>query len=247
MSDSEYNFEEKPHISLLRSYKIDRRVINWVEEKISNLSRRVHKFSDETLAAYIFLGYKSLGKDIILDKVLEKTGTQGKKKKILDLISGDSTKNTPIHELGIGIPIIITSPIEYTDKILKKFYISKKLEQNEGMKILSFNIKRFTHIIFFSINILSIYEPKSTACVFVYFYLSSVIKLDKLFRDSNITVRKTHFKTMSLTKGRNSDINPSDFDECLKILEYHYKKFVKHSDSKTIRKLIMYKEKETKK
>lgn len=236
----ETNESDKKYINILRSYPIDREVMMWVENKILNIERRIHKFSEHTLCAYIILGYRSLEKHITIEEVLEKTKTKSKKKKILDLISGDSTENTPIHELGIGMPIIICSPLIYISKIVKKFYVLKNLEMNDGMKELIKNIKKFAEIIFLSVNIISNFEPKSLACVFVYFFLSEIVNINKILKNKSLNVRKTHFKTLSLTEGKNSDINPKDFDSCLDIISNVFYNFVKNNKKSTIKKLITY-------
>ena len=243
--DEEYytmNFEEssKKYINTLRSFSIDHEVIVWVEDKILSLDRRIHKFDNTTLAAYIILGYRSLEKKTTIENILEKTGTMKKRKKVLDLISGDSTENTPIHEVGIGIPVIICSPVDFISQIVKKFYEMKAMKMDEGMKILSKNIKKFTCIMFNSINILSNYEPKSLACAFVYFYLNEIIDINHSAHSNGVAIKKTHFKTLSLSDERKSDINPKDFDCCFEIIQKYYDGFMEVCDRKEFKELVTY-------
>lgn len=230
----------KKYILELRSYKINKEVMKWVEEKITSVERRIHKFTKITLAAYIILGYTILKKDTTIEKILEKTGTVKHKKKILDLISGDSTDNTPIHELQMGMPIIVCCPIIYTHDIIKFFCISRNIEITEKVISLISKIKKFTYIMFLSINLLSNYEPKSLACVFVYFYLNYMQPVLPVKELRKITIRKTHFKTISISKIKSPDINPKDFDSCLEIINLYFFNFIRTCKKRQLKDLMGY-------
>lgn len=240
-SNVQCTFEnQKKHINKLRSFEgIDPEVLAWVENEILSVERRIHKYSDESLIAYIILGYQSLRKEFNIDNILEVTKTIKLKKKIFDLISGDSTKNSPIHDINFGIPIIIGSPVNYIEIVLTKFFEKRKIRLIDNFPSLCRRIEYFTYIMYESARTFSNYEPRSLACSFVFFYLSNFTNICSS-SGKKTTFKKTHFKTLTFSEEGKIDINPKDFDICFEQISVFFERFKEECTSEELEQLICY-------
>lgn len=235
-----YMENNKKYINRLRSFAgIDQEVILWVEREILSVERRIHKYGDEALAAYIVLGYKALEKECSMDYILEQTKTTKLKKKILDLTSGESTKNTPIHNVRLGIPIQIGSPVDYINIIVNKFLENRGIRLKDKIEELCLSIEFFAYTICESSRIISNYEPRSAACAIVFFYLSNFTDISSI-KGKKTGIKKTHFKTLSFNDEGTIDINPKDFDTCCLKLERYYQRFEELASEEDVLFLINY-------
>jgi len=237
-----YSCEEsnKKHINILRSYEeIDLKVKIWVENVLTTVSRRIHKYDQPSLIACIIRGYETLKIDYDIDDILDKTDSRKYKKKISDLISGCSTKNSPINEIEVIIPVIIVYPSKYIDCILETFYKDRGITIDFDINLLSERIKYFTYILFESSSTLSNYEPKSLACSFVFFYLSNFVDLDSN-HGKKLALKKSHFKSLITGKMKRTDINPKDFDICLRKIEIYFDNIKRRATEDQLYKLIYH-------
>ena len=239
-----YEESGKKHITMLRSFEgIDFDVKIWVENKILSVSRRIHKYDKASLVAYIIRGYESLGKNYDIDDILETTKSRSIKRSVLDLISGGSTKNSPINDVDVIMPILIVYPTKYIELILEKFFLNREIEiDDRSFNKLCENIKYFTHIICEASKILPNYEPRSLACSFVYFYLVNCTCVNDLlsFSGKKFLIKKSHFKSLSFYGGKKVDINPKDFDICYLKIERYYKAFQEIATEEELYQLIYY-------
>ncbi len=227
----------KKYINRLRSFDVNKEVIVWVENAILSLDRRKHKFDDPTLAAYIIQGYKALGKEVRTETIIRKTGTMDERKRVLSLMSGESTENSTILDTGMGVLIEICSPVDFIEEILIKFYEKKNIEINKSSMKYAKGIIKFSHVLFQSINKLQNYEPKSLACAFVFFYLEYAITIQPKLKILE-PIKKTHFKTLSISSKKTTDVNPKDFDACYEIIKKYFNMLADELDEEELRELL---------
>jgi hypothetical protein len=228
---------DKKYIVKLKGYKFPDEVTSWVENEIYNVKRRVHNYNDEVISAYIILAHIALNIPYVIEEILDVIGTTKKKKNIMDLISGTSTKNSPIQESSISVPIIVVSPVKFIrtvlDLYLKKNYSNMDIQFSQIYN----DIEHYTNIMCLSDETFLNMDPKSSAAAFVYFY---IIKFSgNLNTGKKSIVVKTNFKTLKFGPSSKQGINQKSFDECYKRNEILFNKYAETATQEEINMLIL--------
>lgn len=195
----------KKHMSKLQSFNFNKEIEVWIENEINNVGRRIHKYSDEILSAYVILAHVRLGHQCDIDHILEVMGTIKKKKTILDLISGVSTKNSPLQYVSIKIPVMVIYPHELIDKVIENY------SSNFSLSNVVEDIKEFTRIICESDRTILNLDPKAAASAFVFFYISNFSGRSEKMKP---LVVQTNFKNIKFGSNQKR-VNPKSFNECL--------------------------------
>ena len=229
MLTSYSNMSSKKYIIRLRSTGFDQEIVTWVENEIQNLNVRFHKFDDNTLSAYIFLAHQACERPCQLDDILTIMGTRKNKKKILNIISNTYTKKSPINYASINITAIVSSPNDYVKSVLEYYFFENKINAFFIIDALVLDIIHFMNGFFYANDIFKNYEPRTTACAFVYFYLSKFT--ETISSDSteirNI-IKKSHFSHIRFgNESHNNAINPKIFETCHDIINSMFNEFTK--------------------
>lgn len=229
--------QEKKHIVKLKEFNFCKEVTSWVENEICNVRRRIHNYNDDILSAYVILAHISLGIPYTIDVLLNVMGTSKKKKPILDLISGTSTKNSPLQEASITVPIIVVSPVQLISTVLDIYLKTNYSRVPFEFSEITNDIKHYTYIMCMSDKTFFNIDPKSSAAAFVYFYInkfSGVITPGK-----KPLVVKTNFKTLKFGPTSREGVNQKSFDECYKRNELIFDKYAAQATPEQINMLIL--------
>lgn len=162
-------------------------------------------------------------------------GTFTKKKQVLDLISGISSKNSPVHNASICIPKLIKHPGEFIPTVISNFFNHFYASLNIDLDPIIRDILHFTNVIYSADLRLSNLEPKACASAFVYFYVSTFcISFEK-----SCPIKKTDFKSMKFICGNDSGgIDPRNFDDCFNFIKSDWDFYSQRRDMKFVQKLI---------
>lgn len=231
----------KVHIKKVRDCNFDVEVTKWIEDEISSITRRIHRYSNETLAAYAVKAHEVCGKSYNLDTILMKMGAVGKKKKVLDLVSSTTTKNSPVSDASVSLSMIIMKPEDLIETVLTKYFDNQDIRITFPLKTIVDDISHFTRVFCeFNPRFLT-FGPRSSACAFVFFYMFNFSSDQaRLSSKKKTTVRKTHFKNMKFGEDGSSDgINPKDFDDCYSSINEIYKEYEKTATIDDLKQLIM--------
>jgi len=227
-------FSTKKHIIRLRNFGFDKDIIQWIENEIVNLTIRFHKFDDIILSAYVILAHQANNVPYDIDNILSIMNTSKSKKKIHDIISGNYTRKCPVNCASINIPCIYSSPTDYVKPILLIFFQKYNIIV-ESFEDLVIDICYFMDAFFYANPRFSNFYSRSTACVFIFFFLTTFYSnvLDKT------SIKKSHFKDMKFGNSSSSNnINPKTFDLCLLIIEEMYNVFLRTATEFELKKLI---------
>lgn len=232
----------KVHIKKLRDCNFDQDVTNWIEDEISNVTRRIHRYSNETLAAYAIKGHEACKKTYNIDIILMKTGAVGKKKKVLDLVSTTSTKNSPVSDASVSLSMIIRKPEELIEMVIMKYFDKQGIKITFPLKTIVDDISHFTRIFCEFNPVLLNFGPRSCACAFVFFYMSKFSSdQTKTSTKKKAMVKKTHFKSMKFGQdGISEGVNPKDFDECCMSINEIYTEYEITATPEDLKQLIMF-------
>ena len=200
----------KSYSKRLRSCDFPPEVCVLIEQKIALVERRIHKYDNETLAAYAVGAFTELKIPYNMDSILEKLDVSGKKKKVLALISPTSTKNSPINESDFHISSIVKSPTEFIAPVLEKYFNTYDMEMDFSFEIFCMNIYNFSDKLCTAAPMFLNYEPRSCACAFIFYYLTKATGVIFKF------VKKTHFRGLKFGK---DCINPKNFDICFELID----------------------------
>jgi len=208
-------------IENLMKYNFPNSVINWIENELCNIKRRIHSFDENTMAAYVILGFSKLQIEYNIDHILSIMCLLKNKKRILELISGLSSKNTPIHYSNESIISRIIHPAEYILSIYESYCVTfPYLHQNKEN-----NIKNIIHFVNIFVEVderFLNFEAKTSGCAFIFFY---IITFFKGVNKKNIPC-KSDFKSIRFTFSNFVEkINPSNFDDCLNLIQKNYSIF----------------------
>jgi hypothetical protein len=225
----------KKHIREIRSHGFPTEVVLWIENEILNVKRRIHLYRQETLAAYVILAHQACGIPYNSDNIISVMKCLSKKKKVLDLITGISSKNSPVHDASISIPIIIKHANEFIEIVIcnyfNTFYSSHRIDIGSICR----DVLHFTNILYEADLRLSNFEPKSCACAFVYFYISTFC----VSFERTCPVKKTDFKNMKFIIGTEQEgINPRNFDDCYDFIRKDYEHLCNSVNVEFIQKII---------
>lgn len=227
---------DKKCIEYLYKFNFPNEVINWVRNEICNVKRRIHSYDNNTMAAYVILGYNSLGYEPNIDLILDIMGIVNQKKKVLELISGLSTKNTPIHYTKETIISRIIHPSEYIEIIFNTYCLKFNDVQFDKNSIV-LDIIHFTNIFVAADERFLNFEAKTSACTFVFFYIENFSS----DRNKKKLPCKSDFKNIKFSfTNCDEKINPTNFDDCLELINENYKNFVSCCDDFMLNSLIFF-------
>lgn len=226
---------DKKHIKEIKRHGFPTQIVIWIENEILNVRRRIHSYSPETLSAYALLAHQACNIPYNSDDILSKMGTLKKKKQVFDLISGISSKNSPVHNASICIPKLIKHPNEFIAIVIFNYFNFFYSSMNINLDPIIRDILHFTNFIYDADLRLSNHEPKACASAFVYFYISTFcISFEK-----TCPVKKTDFKNMKFTHNNEMEsINPRNFDDCYKFIMDDFNAFAMVVPYEILQKLI---------
>jgi hypothetical protein len=226
----------KSYIKTIREKtEFDKKLTSWVEQQITNISKRIHKVGINDITAYFIQGNALLECGYSNDHIFNVMGisSNSQRKKIIGLSQGQSRNKSAIAYSSVVVPLLITHPKVFLTEITEAFANRKGLEES-SIEPLIRDINHFGDIMYDAMPLLKTYDPKCCACALVFFYTTLVYgKTGTL----PITITKTEFKTMRFTNGERMG-NVKDFDLCLPLITAAFNQIKDESDPDLISRVL---------